>query len=133
MRFTRHQARLPWTDTPRKRAALRRKQRLEREALPLFSEQVANDQPSENEVMAERERGWNSWEQGWRDTKAALWREARKRLYEYGENVRPRLLAAWNSAPYPGHPAYLTDLLMRFDRGDIDLDRLPWDWKHLNG
>ena len=42
MRFKRCE-RHPFTDTSRKRAALRRKQRLEREALPLLADLVAGD------------------------------------------------------------------------------------------
>lgn len=40
--------------TPRKLSALARRQRAEREALPLFAEQIAAEQPSAAEVMAQR-------------------------------------------------------------------------------
>lgn len=51
----------PWehdafTDTPRKRSALRRKQRLKREALPLFAEQIRADYPSTPVIVAQRNR-----------------------------------------------------------------------------
>ncbi|WP_317054365.1 hypothetical protein [Roseovarius rhodophyticola] len=45
MRFKRTPT-FAFTDTPRKRAALRRKQQRERDALPLFAAQVAEEQPS---------------------------------------------------------------------------------------
>lgn len=44
MRFRRWPRPPPFEDTTRKRAALARKQRLEREALPLFSNQIAVQQ-----------------------------------------------------------------------------------------
>ena len=42
----------PYRDTSRKRAAFKRTQRLEREALPLFSEMIAAGQHSVDEEMA---------------------------------------------------------------------------------
>ena len=43
-----------FTDTPRKCAALRRKQQRERDTLPLFAAQIADEQPSEDEKMVRR-------------------------------------------------------------------------------
>lgn len=43
MRFKRY-GRFPFRDTPRKRTVFARKQRAERDALPLFSDQVAVEQ-----------------------------------------------------------------------------------------
>ncbi len=57
MRFiksTRH----PFNDTSRKRAALARKQKAEREALPLFANQIAASQKSPNDVMQARAAAW---------------------------------------------------------------------------
>jgi len=65
------------TDTPRKRAALRRKQRREREALPLFAEQIAEEQPSEDEEMAHRTVASAAQAARWRDDRAPQWRKAR--------------------------------------------------------
>lgn len=133
MRFKRW-PRYPWTDTPRKRAALRRKQRLEREALPLLSDIVAEGQQDEDTIMSERAIKWAQWEADDRRQRAARWRKARTRLYGYGDNVRAALLAAWNDAPYPADPGYLLDLLHRYDTGRFDLDAWPWTpagWKRL--
>jgi hypothetical protein len=57
MRFiksTRH----PFTDTSRKRAALARKQKAEREALPLFADEIAAGQKSPDDVMQARAESW---------------------------------------------------------------------------
>ena len=125
MRF-RRVGRHPWSDTPRKRSALRRKQRIEREALPLLSELIAEAQPSEDEIMAMRADWWSRWEQDRRDHQAAKWREARRRLAEYSDNERAALRDAWDDAPYPADPVYLLDMLHSYDLGYFDLDTLPW-------
>lgn len=125
MRFRRQQ-RFPWSDTPRKRAALRRKQRLEREALPLLSDLVAEMQPSEDEEMAKRALFWAQREQVDRHYRAGKWREARQRLARYSGNERAVLRAAWDDAPYPADPVYLLDMLHQYDVGRFDLEAWPW-------
>jgi hypothetical protein len=69
-----------FTDTPRKRAALRRKQRRERDALPLFAEQIAAAQPSEDEEMSRRADLSHAQEIRWRSDRAAKWRKARRMI-----------------------------------------------------
>jgi len=133
MRFKRW-PRYGWSDTPRKRAALRRKQRLEREALPLLADIVAEQQPDEDAVMAERAAKWLQWEADDRRQRAARWRQARARLNTYGNNVRRSLIAAWNDAPYPADPGYLLDMCHRYDTGRFSLDAWPWTpegWQRL--
>jgi microsomal dipeptidase-like Zn-dependent dipeptidase len=117
----------PFTDTSRKRAALRRKQRLEREALPLFAEQIAEEQPREDEVMDARAVQWARNEKRSRLQRAELWRKARRRLSSLRDNERRVLLHAWNSAPYPAHPVYLLDFLHSFGVGRFTLDAIPFD------
>ncbi len=65
MRFKRTPT-FAFTDTPRKRAALRRKQQRERDALPLFADQIAEEQPTEDEVMARRAVLSDQQETRWR-------------------------------------------------------------------
>lgn len=129
MRFVKAQRHGPFVDTSRKRAALRRKQRLEREALPLFADQVAAQQPSEDDVMAARAVRWDRWQDDYRAQRAALWRRARQRLAAYGENTRRILRHLWNTAPYPGTPGYLLDMLHSFDVGRLDPENPPWIWR----
>ena len=126
MRFIRY-PRHPFTDSSRKRAALRRKQRLERDALPLFAEQIAEEQPSEDEVMQDRAIRWAESQQRTRDARAARWREARRRLAALTDNERAVLLAAWNRAPYPADPTYLLDFLHGYSVGRFTLDTIPFD------
>lgn len=129
MRFNRQRRYGAFEDNNRKRAALARKQRLERESLPLFAEQIAAEQPDADTVMAERAVQWDQYEQSRRAQKAARWREARRRLFGYGDNVRGALRRLWNAAPYPGTPEYLLGMLHSYDVGRIDPDAPPWVYR----
>ncbi|MCJ1903307.1 hypothetical protein E3U26_12930 (plasmid) [Paracoccus ferrooxidans] len=126
MRFIRY-PRHSFTDTSRKRAALRRKQRLEREAMPLFAEQIAEEQPGEDEVMQARATKWAESQARTRASRAARWRAARRRLAALTDNERAVLLAAWNRAPYPADPTYLLDFLHSYSVGRFALDSIPFD------
>ena len=126
MRFKRS-PRHSFTDTSRKRAALRRKQRLEREALPLLAELVAEVQPSEDEVMDARAIRWLKQERSSRAHRAARWREARGRLAALSGNERAVLRDAWNRAPYPADPVYQLDFLHGYAVGRITLDLMPFN------
>ena len=126
MRFKRSE-RHPFTDTSRKRAALRRKQRLEREALPLLAALVAEAQPSEDEVMEARAVQWLDHERRSRALRADRWREARRRLSAFSANERAVLRVAWDCAPYPADPVYLLDFLHGYSVGRFALDQIPFD------
>lgn len=119
-------ARHPFTDTSRKRAALRRKQRLEREALPLLAELIAEVQPEEDAVMQARAVKWAEDEATSRKRRADRWREARRRLAALSRNEQAVLRDAWNRAPYPADPVYLLDFLHSYSVGRFDLDDLPF-------
>lgn len=126
MRFkkiTRH----VFTDTSRKRAALRRKQRLEREALPLLADLIAEAQPGEDDVMEARAIKWAENEVRTRNYRADRWREARRRLAALSDNERAALRHAWNHAPYPADPVYLLDFLHSYAVGRFTLEALPFD------
>ncbi len=60
-----------FTDTPRKRAALRRKQQRERDGLPLFPDQTAEEQHTEDDVKARRAVLSDQQETRWRSDRAA--------------------------------------------------------------
>ena len=61
MRFGRWHRPEPYRDTSRKRAAFHRKQRLEREALPLFADDIAATQHGADEEMARRTIWWDEY------------------------------------------------------------------------
>ncbi|MGB3247386.1 MAG: hypothetical protein WBB25_22865 [Sulfitobacter sp.] len=126
MRFKRW-LRHPFMDTSRKRAALRRKQQREREALPLFADQIAEAQPSEDEVMEARAVQWSAQEVRDRNRRARSWIEARARIDALSLNEKAVLRRAWNCAPYPADPVYLLDFLHSFSIGRFALDSLPFN------
>lgn len=115
-----------FTDTPRKRAALRRKQRMEREALPLFAEQIAEKQPSEDQVMENRAKAWSEQEVRDRSARAGKWREARRMINSMPKYERRAVRRAWDCAPYPADPSYLLSVLHSYSLGRIDLKRPPF-------
>lgn len=116
----------PFTDTPRKRAALRRKQRLEREALPLLADQIAEAQPSEDRVMADRAQAWSEQEVRDRRARAEKWHEARRQIDALPGDERRAVRRAWDCAPYPADPSYLLSVLHSYSQGRIDLKRPPF-------
>lgn len=121
----------PWprhafTDTPRKRAALRRKQCLERQALPLFADQIAEAQPSEDEVMQERKVAWDAIELRDRNKRAADWRKARRMIETLPDDERHAMRRVWDCAPYPADPSRLLSVLHSYSLGRFDLKRPPF-------
>lgn len=121
----------PWPrhvfeDTSRKRAAFRRKQRRERDALPLFSDQIAAGQHSEDEEMHRRAMSSAAQELRDRNARAKDWREARHRLEAMPRRTRRALKVAWDCAPYPADPSRLLGMLRDYDVGKIDLKALSF-------
>lgn len=116
----------PYRDTSRKRAAFKRKQRLEREALPLFAEMIAERQHSVDEEMVRRHIWWDEREREQRTQRAAHWRKARDRLFALSDPLRCTVRDLWRRCPYPADPTYLLDLLHQIDAGRVDPHRPPW-------
>ena len=112
MRFHRFEAFRPYEVTPRKLSALARRQRAEREALPLFAEQIAAEQPSAAEVMAQRSTQWTRAFRRDRDRAAEQWRRGRRELRALPESQRTWFLRYWQQewrGPLTAH--YLLMLL----------------------
>jgi len=116
----------PYRDTSRKRAAFRRKQRLQREALPLFAEMIAAGQHSVDEEIARRHIWWDEREREQRNLRAAGWRKARARLFALPDDLRRSVRTLWRGCPYPADPTYLLDLLHQVAAGRVDPHRPPW-------
>jgi hypothetical protein len=119
MRFAKMTRWEAFQDTTRKRHALARKQRLERERSPLLAPLIAEAQPPADAVMAERATRWTMTERLQRQRRAAAWRRARAKLYAHGPHLRAALRQAWNRAPYPADPHYLADMLHGFEVGRL--------------
>ena len=125
MRFKRTPS-FAFTDTPRKRAALRRKQQRERDALPLFADQIAEEQPTEDEVKARRAVLSDQQETRWRSDRAAEWRKARRMIDSLSVDEGRALRRVWDCAPYPADPSRLLGVLHSYNLGKIDLKRPPF-------
>lgn len=126
MRFKRWPRVEGYAETPRKRAAFMRSQRQKCEKLPLFAELIRETQHDVDTEMARRHESWPRAQQRNRDQRAAKWREARRRLWSHGDNMRQLLRSLWRECPYPADPAYLLDLFHQIDVGRVDPERPPW-------
>ena len=126
MRFRRWPRPTRFEDTTRKRAALIRKQRLEREALPLFSDQIAVEQPAVDTVMHERGIDWIDAQRERCRDRAARWHDVRRRLFALDGALRAKVRRLWRNCPYPADLSYFADLLHQVERGRIDPERPPW-------
>jgi hypothetical protein len=110
-----------FNDTSRKRAAVRRRQQNERDALPLLAAMIEAEQPTLDDVMTARAASWAQQEQKDRAHRAAKWREARRKLTSYRDDVRPALLAFWQRCGWPADPVYLLEMLHMFNTGQLEL------------
>jgi hypothetical protein len=126
MRFRRWHRPEPYGDTSRKRAAFLRKQRLHRESLPLFADEIASQQHSVDEEMARRAIWWAEAEHHRRHQRAARWRDARARLFAMPDALRRRVREIWRTCPYPADPASFADFLYQIEVGKLDPQRPPW-------
>lgn len=126
MRFRRWHRSQPYGDTSRKRAAFLRKQRLQREALPLFANEIAATQHSVDEEMARRAVWWGEAERERRNQRAAWWRKGRARLFTLPDTLRARVREIWQTCPYPADPASFADFLHQIAVGKLDPWRPPW-------
>lgn len=126
MRFRRWHRPEPYGDTSRKRAAFLRKQRLDRESLPLFAADIAAQQHSVDEEMARRAIWWGEAERHRRQQRAARWRETRARLFAMPDPLRGRVREIWRTCPYPADPASFADFLYQILVGMLDPYRPPW-------
>jgi hypothetical protein len=126
MRFRRWPRPTAYEDTPRKRAAFLRKQRLECEALPLFTHAIAATQRDVDAEMADRTVRWDAREHERRRQRAIRWREARAGLFALPDALRRTARALWRTCPYPADPASFADFLRWIDAGQLDPHHPPW-------
>ena len=119
MRHARVERSPEYVVTGRKLAALLRRQRIEREALPLFRELVREGQKAPAEVFRDRKAESVQSEAERRQREAAGWRKARAMLFSFSANERAALRHAWNSAPYPASYVYCCDMLRGYQNGRL--------------
>ncbi|WP_145200335.1 hypothetical protein [Sphingobium sp. B2] len=128
MRFSKWPRPTAYVETSRKRAAFLTRQRRDREKLPLFAGMIAATQHSVEEEMARRAEWWPQQQQRLRDERAAVWRRARNRLFEFGEGSRSAIRRAWRDCPYPADPYSFADFLHQIRVGKLDPERPSWKY-----
>ena len=98
-------------DTERKRAGVLRKQRAERDAYPLFEEQVAAEQPSVDSVMEKRRLLAVSSLTSQRAFKAKWWRIARAKYFELTPKGKAHVRGRWQRWVGPRNSCCLMHLI----------------------
>jgi len=96
-----------FVETDRKRTAVLRAQKRERDRLPLFAADIARSQPTVDEIMLNRALAWALDEQAERDRLARCWRIIRRDIAALPQ--RQRRAIAEMAARYGGpldHCAY---------------------------
>lgn len=82
-------------DTDRKRAGVLRKQRVERDAYPLFAEKIAGEQSSVDSVMEKRRLLAVRSLASQRAFKAKCWRKARAKYFELTPEGKAHVRDRW--------------------------------------
>ena len=121
MRFSRGFRVTAYEPTSRKLAAVKRRQRLDREKFPLFADEIAEGQTDPEQVLIDRAIHWVERQQARRDYLAQQWREARAQLRALPDDRRAAFVRYWNRSKYPGDAGYLKSALLMFERGDLML------------
>lgn len=107
--------------TARKAAAMVQKRKREAARYPLFSDQIAEQQPPID--MEEEERIRHSMflksEQLMRDLHARQWRTARRKYFAATPEQREAIRNEWNRASYPLEAAYFCSVVDKYN-GDME-------------
>lgn len=122
MRFKRW-PRQPFNDTNRKRSHVLRKYADEQAACPLFADQIAELQPSVDDVMAARRSRWDAQGERERAVRAAKWRDGRMKMRALPAEDQAKLMDYWNSHRWlPGDPSYFLDMIHMWQNDQLNLD-----------
>lgn len=121
MRFSRGFRVTPYEVTNRKRAAVVRRQRLDREKFPLFAAEIAEGQDDPDEVLADRAIWIVERQRAQRSKRAADWLRARTILRLLSDDKRAAFLRFWNRSKFPADPTYLISALRGFALGEYIL------------
>lgn len=101
--------------TRRKELAAVRKLAKERESAPLLADQIAELQPSLEQVRAARTEAWDRTDRRMRSDRARAWRSVRARLAQIPAGDRAQLRRYWDEHPaFPGDPFYLSYVIRRY-------------------
>lgn len=119
MRFTPHQGIFAYERTNRKLKAAERRLRLDREKFPLFAAEIAESQPTPEELLDARGKAFLENQQANRDREARNWWRARAELRAIPEPDRATFIRYWNRCKCPGNAAYLLTYMNMFRDGRL--------------
>lgn len=119
MRFDRY-GRNAYEWTSRKEAAAARKLRKERESAPLFADEIAERQPSLEEIRDARLAAVAKTERNHRARLAEGWRTVRSKVRQIPLPDRAVVLDYWNThRHFPGTPFYLGYVVRQYIAGGL--------------
>lgn len=99
--------------------AAERRLRLDREKFPLFAAEIAEGQPTPEELLDARASAFVSNQQANRDREARNWRRARAELRAIPEPDRSAFIRYWNRSKCPGNAGYLLSYMNMFRDGRL--------------
>lgn len=119
MRFTPHQGIYAYERTNRKLKAAERRLRLDRQKFPLFAAEIAESQPTPEELLDARARSIVTNQQDNRDRAARNWWRARAELRAIPEPDRSAFVRYWDRCKCPGNASYLLTYMNMFRDGRL--------------
>lgn len=135
MRFARASRVTAYEPTSRKRSAVVRRQRLERERLPLFAAEIAEGQTDPDQVLADRAVSWVERQRERRAQLARDWWRARAELRALPLDEKAAFIRYWNRSKCPANAGYMLSYLNMFRDGRIVMhagemhDRSNLEWE----
>ena len=113
------------TWTARKLASAERRLKQEREAFPLFADDIAAMQPTIEAIRDKRLMLANKTMADQRQQLAINWRNVRVKVLAIPAPDRLMLLAYWKKSPYPGKPFYLGYVVKKYATEGLAAFELP--------
>lgn len=108
----------------RRLAAAKRRLRLEREASPLFSDQIAELQPTPEQRIREMDERVKARFEHFDNYQKETWNKSIAELSEMSPDDQKRFMSYWNSGQQPDTPAYLAGAIRKFKSGQIETEAI---------
>jgi hypothetical protein len=104
----------------RRLAASKRRLKLERDAVPLISDQIAELQPTPEQRIKDKDKSAQDRFKHFDEQAKATRVKAIKGISELSPEDQQRFMAYWNNSPIPSDPAYLATALAKFKSGKVN-------------
>ncbi len=116
----------PFEESPRKLANIDRKQKRERDALPLLAPLIAEHQPSATQQLQSYGHRWHQTQHNRRHELAQVWKRARAAFYTLPPAARVATRHSWNTSPYPKSAYSFADFIHAIVTGKSTPEAQPW-------